>query len=227
MSESLLSFIIVFAELGGVLLLAGFAWTIYFIYTIKKEGKNTRELIEQVKDALPPHRQQLAEYFNTITGQEDKKSELNISTLMRREKKLYDHLINVSISRDMTLLRLTADDINSLINDYVRLLKITIEKETDDSKASHELALKKENEALRIENASLKGRLKTATETIENMMGEFSSMYEGGKKEGEQRVKNEMYKLQQAFKNEEVKVINETKNIDLKITSETENNEEK
>jgi predicted nuclease with TOPRIM domain len=136
---------------------------------------------------------------------------------MRRERKLYDHLINVSINRDMTLLRLTADDLNTLINDYVRLLKITIKTETDDSKGSHELALKKENEALRIENASLKGRLEKATETIENMMGEFSSMYEGGKKEGEQRVKNEMYKLQQAFKNEEVKVKNETKGLDEKI----------
>lgn len=222
MSESLLSFIIVFAELGGVLLLIGIIWVVYFIYTIKKENKNTRDLIEQVKEALPPHRQQLSEYFSSIAGLQDKKSELNISTLMQREKKLYDHLINVSINRDMTLLRLTADDINSLINDYVRLLKITIDTEVDDGKASHELALKKENEALRIENASLKSRLEKATETIENMMGEFSSMYEGGKKEGEQRVKNEMYKLQQAFKNEEVKVINDTKSIDSKITGEDE-----
>ena len=122
----------------------------------------------------------------------------------------------------MTLLRLSVDDINSLINDYVQLLQVTIETENDTSKASHELALKKENEALRIEIASLKARLEKATETIESMMGEFSSMYEGGKKEGEQRVKNEMYKLQQAFKNEEVKAKTETKNIDSKITDEGE-----
>lgn len=220
MSESLLSFTIIFAELGGVLLLVGIGWVIYYFYCIRKEGKNTRELIVQVKEALPAHREQLANYFKTELELEDKKAELNIHTLITREKKLYDHLINVSISRDMTLLRLTADDINSLINDYVRLLKLTVEKDVDENKVSRDLALKKENEALRIENASLKSRLDKATETIENMMGEFSSMYEGGKKEGEQRVKNEMYKLQQAFKNEEVKVKNETKSIDEKIAAE-------
>jgi FtsZ-binding cell division protein ZapB len=225
MSESLLSFTIIFAELGGVLLLVGIGWVMYFFYCIRKEGKNTRELIVQVKEALPAHREQLVSYFKTELELEDKKADLNVHTLMNREKKLYDHLINVSISRDMTLLRLTADDLNSLINDYVRLLKLTIEKETDDSKISRELALKKENEALRIENASLKNRLENATETIENMMGEFSSMYEGGKKEGEQRVKNEMYKLQQAFKSEEVKVKNETKGIDEKIAAENEGKE--
>lgn len=220
MSESLLSFTIIFAELGGVLLLVVIGWVVYYFNCIKKEGKNTRELIVQVKEALPVHREQLVNYFKTELELDDKKAEFNISTLINREKKLYDHMINVSISRDMTLLRLTADDLNSLINDYVRLLKLTVEKEKDDNKGSRELALRKENEALRIENASLQTRMDKATETIENMMGEFSSMYEGGKKEGEQRVKNEMYKLQQAFKSEEVKVKNETKGLDEKLAAE-------
>lgn len=225
MSESLLSFTIIFAELGGVLLLVGIGWVIYFFYCIRKEGKNTRELIVQVKEALPAHREQLVNYFKTELELDDKKAEMNISTLISREKKLYDHMINVSISRDMTLLRLTADDLNSLINDYVRLLTLSVEKEKDDNKGSRELALRKENEALRIENASLQNRMDTATETIENMMGEFSSMYEGGKKEGEQRVKNEMYKLQQAFKSEEVKVKIETKGLDEKLAAEDEGKE--
>ena len=41
------------------------------------------------------------------------------------------------------------------------------------------------------------------------MMGEFSSMYEGGKKEGEQRVKNEMYKLKQSLDDEKARAKSE------------------
>ena len=54
-------------------------------------------------------------------------------------------------------------------------------------------------------------------------MGEFSSMYEGGKKEGEQRLKNEMYQLKQSINAEEAKVKSEISNLnnqDLEIADE-------
>ena len=47
-------------------------------------------------------------------------------------------------------------------------------------------------------------------------MGEFSSMYEGGKKEGEQRVKNEMYKLKQSLDDENARTKAELEEIKRK-----------
>jgi hypothetical protein len=41
-------------------------------------------------------------------------------------------------------------------------------------------------------------------------------MYEGGKKEGEQRVKNEMYKLKQSLQSEAVRVKSELNELDEK-----------
>ncbi|MDH5370973.1 MAG: hypothetical protein OEW99_13170, partial [Gammaproteobacteria bacterium] len=131
------------------------------------------------------------------------------------EKKLYEHLINVSVHKDTSLLKLTINDINTLINDYVRMLTLKGNIVANNDRDSRELQLRKENEALRVEVASLQKRLHAETETIENMMSEFSSMYEGGKKEGEQRVKNEMYKLKQNLNAEEAKVKSEIKNLDL------------
>ena len=55
MSDSLLSFTIIFAELGGVLLLLLFGWIGYFIYKLKKDGKTTRELVDHIKVVLPKH----------------------------------------------------------------------------------------------------------------------------------------------------------------------------
>lgn len=41
-------------------------------------------------------------------------------------------------------------------------------------------------------------------------------MYEGGKKEGEQRVKNEMYKLKQSLESEVMRVKSELNELDGK-----------
>ena len=216
MSDSLLSFTIIFAELGGVLLLVVIGWVVYFILGLKKDGRTTKELIQHIKAIIPGHREQLVNYFKNEMELEQNKTDFNIDTLIKDERKIYDRLIKVSITKDTSLLKLTTEDINSLINDYIRLLALKAEKDTDTSKESTELKLKKENEALRLENASLQKRLTDSTETIENMMGEFSSMYEGGKKEGEQRVKNEMYKLKQSLQSEAVRVKSELNELDEK-----------
>lgn len=204
MSESLLSLTIIFAQFGALFLIIAFIWLVMFVIRLRKDNKNTKELVEKIKKTLPLHRTKLTSYFKDECELEQAKVKINVDTLISDEAKLYDHLIKVSVSKDTSLLKLTTDDIDSLINDYVRLLTLTIEKEADTTKESKDLTLKKENEALRIENASLQKRLDSTTATVENMMGEFSSMYEGGKKEGEQRVKNEMYKLKQSLKEEEI-----------------------
>ncbi len=216
MSDSLLSFTIIFAELGGVLLLVVIGWVVYFILGLKKDGRTTKELIQQIKAIIPRHREQLVNYFKNEMELEQNKTDFNIDTLIKDERKIYDHLIKVSITKDTSLLKLTTEDINSLVNNYVRLLALKAEKDSDNNKDSTELKFKKENEALRLDNASLQKRLTDSLETIESMMGEFSSMYEGGKKEGEQRVKNEMYKLKQSLQSEEIRVKSSLNELDEK-----------
>ena len=216
MSDSLLSFTIIFAELGGVLLLLLIAWIIYFIYKLKKDGKNTRELVAHVKSILPKHREKLTAHFKDELELEQNKVKSNVDSLIDHETKLYEHLINVSIQKDTGLLKLTINDINTLLNDYVRMLTLKGHQVADKNRDSRELQLRKENEALLLENTSLETRLANSTETIENMMGEFSSMYEGGKKEGEQRVKNEMYKLKQTQDKEEARVKSELDELEQK-----------
>jgi len=215
MNESLLSFTIIFAELGGVLLFVIIFMVVRYFLGSKKDLKVTRNLIKYIKTMIPAHRDQLVDFFKDRL--DESKTDFNIETLIKDERKIYDRLIKVSITKDTSLLKLTTGDINSLINDYVRLLALKAEKETggaDNEKESRDLILKKENEALRLQVASLETRLKASNETIENMMGEFSSMYEGGKKEGEQRLKNEMYQLKQSLDEEETKVNEKLKNLD-------------
>ena len=212
MNDSMLSLTLIFAELGAVLLLVMIVLVARYIFGSNKDVTTTRQLVKHIKSIIPGHRDQLSNFFKDKL--EKNKTDFNIETLIKDEKKIYDRLIKVSMTKDTSLLKLTTDDINSLINNYVRLLALKAEKETAEDKESHDLKLRKENEALRLESASLKTRLTLAEETIENMMGEFSSMYEGGKKEGEQRLKNEMYQLKQSLDSEEAKVKAEVDKLD-------------
>ncbi|MCW8899877.1 MAG: hypothetical protein OQK75_02025 [Gammaproteobacteria bacterium] len=216
MSDSLLSFIIIFAEIGGVLLLLLIGWIVFFVFKLKKDGRNTRELVSHIKLMLPKHREKLTAHFKEDLAMDDNKVASNVESLLDDEKKLYEHLVNVAIQKDTGLLKLTINDINTLLNDYVRMLTLKGHQVADNNRDSRELQLRKENEALRLENASLATRLATSNETIENMMGEFSSMYEGGKKEGEKRVKNEMYKLKQSLDEEEARVKSELSGLEAK-----------
>jgi len=208
------NFIIIFAELGAVLLLVLLGWGIYYILGMKKEGKTTQDLIKHIKEILPAHQEKLINHFNEDAELDQNKKDFNVKSLIDDERKIYERLINVSVSKDTSMLKLTINDINTLVNDYVRMLTLKGKELSNKDSDSRELILRKENEALRLENASLQSRLTLSEETIENMMGEFSSMYEGGKKEGEQRVKNEMYKLKQSLDSEEAKVKSELKDLE-------------
>lgn len=208
MSETLLNFIIVFSELGVGLLLALIGWVVYYINGEKKEGRTTQELIRHIKAIIPVHKNKLSSHFDDDNNDEaeQNKTDLKVKELIEDERKIYERLINVSVSKNTSMLKLTVDDINTLINDYVHMLTLKGKELSNKDSDSRELILRKENDALRLENDSLKTRLSLSEETIENMMGEFSSMYEGGKKEGEQRLKNEMYQLKQSLNSEEAKV---------------------
>lgn len=214
MSETLLNFVIIFATLGMGLLLALVGWGIYYISGTKKEGKTTQDLIKHIKAILPVRRDKLNNHFNEDAELDQNKKDFNVKSLMDDERKIYERLINVSVSKDTSMLKLTINDINTLVNDYVRMLTLKGKELSNKDRDSRELILRKENEALRLELASVATRLEKSEEAIENMMGEFSSMYEGGKKAGEQRLKNEMYKLKQSLGSEEAKVKSELAKLD-------------
>lgn len=215
MNDYLLSIVMVLAELGVVLFIALVIAVVFYILGSKKEGKTTRELIKHVKAIIPKHRDKFTTHFKENAELEDNEVETKVEALINNEKKLYEHLINVSVNKDTSLLKLTINDINTLVNDYVRMLTLKGNVVANDGKESRELQLRKESDALRIENISLKKRLDAEEETIETMMGELSAMYEGGKKEGQQRVKNEMYKLKQNLNAEEAKVKKEVSEIEV------------
>ena len=201
MDESLLSIILVFAELGGVLLIALFAWLIITLIKLRKEKQKINLLVEHIKSLIPHHQQQLNHHFNQISS-DQKEVSANIKTLLDDEKKIYQDLLQAAIKKDVLLIQSVTDDINALINDYIRLLS----NSSKESNSELALEVKKENKMLRAEVDSLTVRLRATTDTIENMLEEFAAMYEGGKAEGDKKVKNEIHQLKEKLDEEAAEV---------------------
>ena len=90
-------------------------------------------------------------------------------------------------------------DVQALAQGYSLLGKQAAE--VVEKGRDHEHQLRKENQELREKNAKLQHDLDASMESMETMMSEYANMYEGGSKDGEQRLKNEMYQLKQKLQN--------------------------
>ena len=60
-------------------------------------------------------------------------------------------------------------------------------------------ALREEKKTLKVKNAQLQVDFDAAIDSIDAMTTEFSNMYDGGSKEGEKKLQNEMKQLRQTL----------------------------
>jgi len=124
MSESLLTYVIIFAEIGAVLLLLAFIAVIYFFRKHKNEGHRTKDLMSYIKGLATNDREDPSELLGEeLIG----KTDVDLDTLMADERQLYQHLIKFSINKDTSLLKSTTSGIHSLIGNYIQLLSVQSE----------------------------------------------------------------------------------------------------
>ena len=201
MSEFTTGILVIFSEIGFVLLLV-VAVAAFIIIRRKRQNKQmAMQLVEKLKQAEDGRKSSLSDVLKESLDLEDEDATKKAEQLLKGEKALYNRILKLFIGRDPEQIMLIDKDVEKLVNGYSHLFGGETEKQDGDEKNESTLVkLRKENASLREERATLKANLNTAMQTMEGMMSEYASMYEGGKKEGEQRVKNEMFKLQQALK---------------------------
>jgi len=201
------------------LLVALLIWLIMYFLRSRKESALTKTFINKVKFNVSAHRDSLNIIFQNDFDLDEKKAEINAAALADDEIVLVKNLVyGLSGEKEAMFLKVPGD-LDKLLKHYIKLLtqgELTSSDGSGDN-ASKLLLLKKENEALRLENIALTTQLNDATSSIENMLGEYASMYDGGRKEGEQRVKNEMYQLKQKLSTSKVEAVDiESENLEDK-----------
>ncbi|VAX13156.1 hypothetical protein MNBD_GAMMA24-2557 [hydrothermal vent metagenome] len=203
MSEINSSLFLLVSEVGVVLILV----LCGIIFMVKKRSMRDKALaivlVDKIKNAEPSKREKLLSLLKGVYGYDDEKAEAKIDILIDREKTLYGNLLKIFLKKEREKISEFDDYLNKLIESYQSLNDgengSNVQNEGESPKDSKLVLVREENTSLREANAKLKKDLDAAMQTMESMMSEYTSMYEGGKKDGEQRMKNEMFKLRQVL----------------------------
>lgn len=201
MNEFYSSLFLLISEIGVILLLILGAILFMAKRRCMKDKALAVVLVQKIKNAEPAKREKLLSLLKDVYGYDDEKAEARMEALIECEKTLYGNLLKIFLKKEREKISGFDDDLNRLIESYHGLSHGESESEGQGEapKNSKLMLIREENTSLREANAKLKKDLDAAMQTMESMMSEYTSMYEGGKKDGEQRMKNEMFKLQQTL----------------------------
>ncbi len=201
MSEIDSSLFLLVSEIGVILLLI----LCGILFMVKKRSMQDKALamvlVDKIKNAEPSKREKLLSLLKDVYGYDDEKAEAKIELLIDREKTLYGNLLKIFLKKE----REKISDFNTYLNELIESYQSLSDGENENNgrdepeKNSKLVLVREENISLREANSKLKKDLDEAMKTMESMMSEYTSMYEGGKKDGEQRMKNEMFKLRQVL----------------------------
>ncbi len=202
MSELTTSILLIGTETAIVmLLLAG-----VFIYINSRRNRHNKgqamELVARVKKNSKEKLDNLKLVLQETYGLEEDAAQDKAEDLLKTEKQLYAKMLRVHMGNDRNAIASIDNDVKALIDNYRNLVEADQDGDNEGSeKPSTPRILRGENRELRLAKAQLEADLAAAMETMENMMTEYATMYEGNRQDGEQRVKNEMFKLHQKLEN--------------------------
>ncbi|VAW96315.1 hypothetical protein MNBD_GAMMA23-1737 [hydrothermal vent metagenome] len=181
-----------------------------FVLSLRKQSKKKKlseSFLTAVKSYEIERDKTLKVRFSATTDLgEDERNKL-VDTLIESEKKVYLHIAQLYMGYNPESILDLEKEMQSLaecsLNIYSQQSDSSTTDEADDS-GSHDLKkqiknLRDEKKELKEKNAQLQIDFDAAMDSMERMTTEFANMYEGGSKEGEKRVKNEMYQLRQTL----------------------------
>ncbi len=201
MNEFYSSLFLLISEIGVILFLILGAILFVSRRRCVKDKALAMVLVQKIKNAEPEKREKLLSLLKDVYGYDDEEAEARMEALIDCEKTLYGNLLKIFLKKEREKISEFDNHLNKLIESYQGFSHSEGGSESQDEapKSSKLILVREENTSLREANAKLKKDLDAAMQTMESMMSEYTSMYEGGKKDGEQRMKNEMFKLQQTL----------------------------
>ena len=198
MNEFISSAFLLVAELA-LFLIVVLSAIAYAFKKKKTKAKNLAvKLVEKLKSEEADKRTKIRTMLEGCPDVDESKMENVVESLINCEKLLYTNLISIFLGKEVDKLSSFDKDVNRMLEKYLEVSRVEVAGEGGE-KESDGVKLREENKKLRESYVQTKADLDAAMNTMESMMSEYASMYEGGKKEGEQKMKNEMFKLKQTL----------------------------
>ncbi len=206
--------LVVVSELAALLAIV---LIVIFVLTYRKRNKKkkmTESFLTAVKNYEIERDKKLKEQFNKTTELTEEECNKLVDTLIEAEKTVYLHIAQLYMGYNPDSLMELEKEMQSLAECALTVYKQQHGAINDDSTSDEDIEendtslhdmkkqiknLREEKKVLKEKNAQLQIDFDAAMDSMERMTTEFANMYEGGSKEGEKRVKNEMYQLRQTL----------------------------
>lgn len=182
---------------------------IIFIVNFRKRSKKkklTHSFLDAVKSYGVDRDKILKERFSKTTDLGTDEINKLVESLIESEKKVYLHIAQLYMGYNPESLLELEKEMKSLADCSFNVFEQSGSggNSSGSDDASHDFKkqinnLREEKKTLKEKNSQLQIDFDAAMESMERMTTEFANMYEGGSKEGEKRVKNEMYQLRQTL----------------------------
>ena len=200
MNDFMTTFLLIGTETSILLFLV---MGVFIVINYRKKAQDKKSamiLVNSLKESEAERKSNLELVMQNVYGYKEDELEENVNAIIETENKLYSKIIQLYLGSDRDSIKTIDSDVKKIVEAYRGLVEDTGDEDNGE-KASSLVVVRNENEALRLAKAQLEADLAASIEAMENMMKEYANMYEGGQKEGDQRVKNEMFKLRQKLEN--------------------------
>ncbi len=183
---------------------------IIFILSLRKQKKKKKlaeSFLGAAKSYVVERGKTLKAHFSKTTDLDEEEQKKIVATLIDSEKEIYLHIAQLYMGHNPESLPELEQEMKSLADNALNMFgqqSGSANEEEGSDGASHDLKkqiknLREEKKELKEKNEQLQIDFDAAMDSMERMTTEFANMYEGGSKEGEKRVKNEMYQLRQTL----------------------------
>lgn len=209
--------LIIVSEIAAVLAIILIAILVFSYRKRTKMKSLTVDFLDDVKVNEVQREEGLTKKLDDATSLDDLEKGVLVKALVDSEKKAYLHIAQLYMGYKPESLKDLEGEVNSISENYIGIIEKvsknpasggsgggTAQGEQDNDAAMRELKkqvtfLREEKKELKLKNAQLQVDFEASVDSIERMTIEFANMYEGGSKEGEKRIKNEMYQLRQVL----------------------------
>ncbi len=207
MSDALTTGFVVLSEISMLLVAVIAVFLVLRARRLRRDREMVSQLIRRLREQEPMRKEKLQQLLRDCCGFTDEQSQEKMETLNGHEKAVYTRMIRMFLGRERDNISTLDRNVKTLLQGYTDLIEGGDEDSQEGGAGPSSLsytALRKENESLKDESGELKdeiNRLRTeladSKVATENMMKEYATMFAGGQREGEMKVRDEMDKLKE------------------------------
>ncbi len=222
MQEVYTGFILIFAEIGAVLLLAFF----YVAWRSISHRSRTKKHVENFLKHYNDHKSDnLSSAISTLEhgcNMERGDAEKHLSKISASERAIYKHVLNLAIGKEKNNTFKIEDKMQGLSENWLDTVKTSAKNAADSGGSKMDVAhLREQLEFLKGENSRIsenylhiRARLETAVELLGNLVKEYSMLYSGDGQSSQiiDTIEEELTDIRRAMQQADAEVGQKTEN---------------